>query len=76
MNGGLDAFAEVMRRHVGRHTDGDPRRAIYQQRWITGGDNDGLFIDSVVSWTHIDRLITQFIHQVFGESRNLGFGIS
>ena len=51
---GVEGFAEVVRRNIGRHPDGDTGAAVYQQMRQAGGQDDGLLLAAVVVWCEID----------------------
>ena len=68
----IDHFAQVVRRHIGRHTDGNTGRAIAQQVRKTSGQHDRLVARSVVVGHHIDGVhvqVGQHLHRQWRETR-------
>jgi hypothetical protein len=65
----LDAggdLAQVVRRDVGRHADGDAGRAVHQQVGDPAGENLGLGAAAVVVRVEVDRLLVdlpQHLHR-------------
>ena len=72
---GVDDFAEIVRRDVGRHADGDAAGAVDQQVRELGRQNRRLFLRIVVVGLEIDGVlvdIAEHFHRRFGQAR---FGI-
>ena len=68
---GLSHFAEVVGRHVGRHTDGDARRAVDQQVREARGEYGGLRKRLVVVGLQVNRLfveVAQHLHRRIGQA--------
>ena len=53
---GVVHLPEVVGRHVGRHADGDARRAIDQQAGEQAGEDDGLLGLAVVGGAEVDEI--------------------
>ena len=51
---GVDGLAQVVRRNVGRHTDGNTRRAVDEQVRVTRRQDQRLFSRTVVVGSEID----------------------
>ena len=63
----LDYFAQIMRRDVGRHADGNTARAIDQQVRETSGQNLRLFTAAVIIGLEINRVLIKIIQKRVGD---------
>ena len=63
----VDHLRQVVRRHVGRHADGDARRPVDQEVRYRGRQNRRFFRGLVVVGDEVDRLLLQVGHQVVGQ---------
>ena len=67
MAGGGDDLAQIVRRHVRRHADRDPGRAVDQQVRVRGGQRDRLALLAVVVRREVDGvLVDRLGHQAGG----------
>ena len=73
---GVDGVGEVMWRDVGRHTDGDTRRAVDQQRGKAGRQHQRLVFAAVVVRTEIDGFFFDVRQHFVGNFRHADFGIT
>ncbi len=62
---GVDDFAKVMRRNVGRHANGDAARAIDEQVGKLCRQRHGLSLGAIVVLLKINRLLVEIIKQRF-----------
>ena len=73
---GIDHLAQIVRRHIGRHTDGDTARAVHQQQ----GDlrrKHRRFGDRIVEVERpIDRILVDIGHHLIGDLLHAGLGIT
>ena len=76
MQAGLDQLADIMRRDVGRHADGDAARSIGQQVGEGGGQHHRLFQRAVVIGAEIDGVLGQPLHQRLGRGGQPGLGVA
>ena len=75
----LDRFvhlAQVVRRHVGRHADGDAGGAIDQQIGQHRGETHGLGLVAVVARPELDRFFVEFVDHVHRGGGQLALGIT
>ena len=68
-------FAEVLRRDVGRHADGDAGRAVHQQIRKTGGQHNGFLETIVVVVGEIHRFLVDVRQHVQRHLAHARFGI-
>ena len=74
---GVDDFAEVVRRDVRGHADGDTRGAVDEQVRILRRQYRRLALGAVVVGDEIDGLFVDVVaHQLFGEARQADFGVT
>ena len=73
---GINNFAQIMRRHIGRHADGNARRAIDQQIGEFSRQNLRLAFRAVIVILKIDRVFIDVIDQRMRRLRHAHFGIS
>ena len=73
---GVDHFRKVMRRHIGRHTYRDTRRAVDQQQRHLGRQYRGLKDRLVEVGTEIDRILVDIGHHLVGDLHHAGLGIT
>ena len=72
----VHAFAEVVRCHVGGHTDSDAVGAVHQQGWDLGGQH-GRFLQGVVEVVlEIDSILLQVVQHLLAYSLEAGFGVT
>ena len=69
-------LAEVMRRHIGGHTDCDAGAAIDEEVRKRRREHGGLGETFVVVRDEIDRVLVHVLHQSTAKVRHAGFGIS
>ena len=72
----VDDFAQVVRRHVGRHADGDAGAAVDEQIWKGGRENGRLSSRLVVVRDEIDRVLVHVVHQRGAEMGHARFGVT
>ena len=65
--GGIDDLAEVVRRDVGRHADGDAGRAVHQQIGQRAREDRGLGRGLLVVGREIDGLLVDVLEEIFGD---------
>ncbi len=75
MPGGGDDLAEVVRRHVGRHADRDPGRAVDQQVRIGGREDDRLLLLPVVVRLEGDGLLVDRLRHQRRRVGHPAFGV-
>ena len=73
---GIDHFAEIMRRDIGRHADRDAARAIHQQVWNTRRQNRRLPLLAVVIGHEIDRVAIDVGEQLVGNLVETALGVT
>src|SRR5438874_2564362 len=69
-------LAQVVRRNVGRHADGDAGRAIDEQVRNARRQDDGLLLVLVVVRDQVDRVPVDVGQQLVGDPRHAGFGVA
>ena len=74
-NGGFDDFAQVVRRDVGGHADGDAARAVDQQIRNARGQDDGFFARLVEVGNEIDGFFFEVGENFLGDFRQARFGV-
>ena len=75
VQGGVDHLAHVVRRHVGRHADGDALRAVDQQVREPARQHHGLLGRAVVVGHHVDGLFVDVGHELEGERCQAALGV-
>jgi hypothetical protein len=65
-----------MRRDVGRHAHGDAAGAVDEQVWRAGGQVLGLLRGVVVVGAEVDRVLLEFVEQLFGEGGQARLGVT
>ena len=73
---GVDHLAEIMRRNIGRHADGDAARAIDQKIGKARRQDDGLALLAVVIRLEIDRVGIDVLEQRQRRPREARFGVA
>ena len=73
---GIHHLAQVMRRDVGRHADGDPARAIDQHVRETRRQNRGFAVLAVIVVLKVDRVLVDIGQQESGGLVHAHFGIA
>ena len=73
---GLDHFAQIVWRDVGRHADGDTASAIYQKVRETGRQNLRLFTAAVIIWLEIDSVLVEIIQKRVRDLVQARFGVT
>ncbi len=73
---GVDRLSEVVRRDVGRHTDGDADRSVNQQIGESGGKDGGLFAPVVKVAVHHDDLLVDVAEHLVGDLRHPRLGVT
>ena len=71
----VDDLAQVMRRHIRGHADGDAGAAVDQQVWERGGEDCRLGAGLVVVGNEIHRLLVHVLHDYRAERRQPGFSV-
>jgi hypothetical protein len=69
-------LAQVVRRNVGRHADGDARRAIDEQVRNARRQDDGLLLVLVVVRDEVDGVLVDVGEQLVSDARHAGFGVA
>ena len=72
----VDDFAQIVRRHVGRHADGDAGAAVDEQIRKGGRENGRLGPRLVVVRDEIDRVLVHVGHERGAEMRHARFGVT
>ena len=72
---GLGELAQVVRRNVGRHTDGDAAGSVGQQVREPARQNRRLLHTPVVVWDEIDCLLVDFTQHLHRQRSKAGFGV-
>ncbi|MNQ75687.1 hypothetical protein D3C85_904910 [compost metagenome] len=75
-HGRIDNFAQVVRRDVGRHADGDAARAVDQQVRNPRRQDDGLQFLLIVVGLEIDRVFFNVGQQGHRRRGHLGLGVT
>ena len=65
-----------MGRDIGRHAHGDARRAIGQQVWKGGGQNQRFAVFAVIGLAKIDRAVIVILQDQLGGFGQARFGVS
>ena len=73
---GCHDFREVMRRNIGRHAHGDPRRTVNEQVRDTRRQNQWFFFRTVVVRPKINRFLVNVSQQFMTDARHTDFGIT
>ena len=73
---GVDHLAQVVRRHVGGHADGDAARAVHEQIGEFGRQNHRLLQRAVVVLAEVDRLLVEIVEQAAGHLGQAAFGVA
>ena len=72
----IDHFAQVMRRNVGRHADGNAARAIDQQVGKTRRKHRRLLPRAIIIVGEIDGILVEIVKQAVGHFGQSRFGIA
>ena len=72
----VDDFAEIVRRHVRRHADGDAGAAVDEQIRKRGRENRRLGARLVVVRDEIDRVLVHVLHERGAEMRHARLGVT
>ena len=73
---GVDHLAQVMRRDVGRHADGDAAGAVDQQVWEARRQHNRLFHALVVVGLEIDGVLVDILDQRVRRLRHAHLGVA
>ena len=73
---GVDHLAEIMRRDVGRHADGDAAGAVDQQIREFRRQHDRLALAAVIVRLEIDRVVLEIVEQRHGGTREPHLGVA
>ncbi len=73
---GVDDLDQVVRRDVGRHADGDARRAVDQQVRHARGQHRRLGLGPVVVRHEVDGFLVDVGQQLAGDARHADFGVT
>ena len=76
LQAGVDDFAEVVRRDVGRHADRDAARAVDQQVRDARRHHQRLFLGAVVVGAEVDRFLVDVGQQLVADARHADFGVT
>ena len=72
---GVDHLAQIVRRHVGGHADGDAAGAVDQQVGEAGRQDDRLLDRAVVVRLEIDRVLVDVVQQRLGRLAHADFRV-
>ena len=72
----VNDFAEIVRRNVRGHADGDARAAVDEQIGKRGGENRRLGAGFVVVGDEIHRVLVHVLHQRRAEMRHARLGVT
>ncbi|MEY3073315.1 MAG: hypothetical protein RLZZ353_1511 [Actinomycetota bacterium] len=75
-DGGVDQLAEVVRRDVRRHPDGDAGRAVREQVREPCRQDDRLLLVAVVVRDEVDGLLVEVAQQLHREARQPRLGVA
>ena len=75
-DGAVDHFAEIVRRNVGRHADGDAARAVDQQVREARRQDLRLALGAVVVVLEIDRVLVDVVEQLVRDLRQARLGVA
>ena len=73
---GVDHLAEIMRRDVGRHADGDAAGAIDEEIGEFRRQHDRLAFAAVIVRLEIDRVVLEVVEQRHGRAREPDLGVA
>ena len=73
---GVDGLAEVVRRDVGGHADGDAVGAVDQQAGEARGQDRGLLQAFVIVGLEVDRFLVEVAQQLHGGLAQAGLGVT
>ncbi len=73
---GVDHFAEVVRRNIGRHADRDARGSVDQQVRDARRQDQRLFLRPVVIGAEIHRLLVDIGQQLVADPRHADLGVA
>ena len=76
VDGGVDDFSKVVRRNVGRHTDGDTHGAVDQKVRKTRGQDGGLLQTVIEVWHHGNDVLVQVSHHFVRDAVQTRLGIT
>ena len=72
----VDHFRKIVRRHVGRHADGNTRRAVDQQQRNLRRQDRRFGNRLVEIRTEIDRILVDVGHHLVGDLAHTGLGVT
>ena len=75
-NQAVDCFTQIMRRHIGRHTDRDTVAAVDQQIREAGGEDNRFLLCAVEVRLEIHRIFVDVTHQFHSHFAQTGFCIT
>ena len=73
---GIDHFAHVVRRNIGRHAHRDTGRTVHQQVGEARRQHQRLMLGTVVVRPEIDGLLVQVGQQLVRDARHADFGVT
>ena len=73
---GIDGIAQIVRRDIGCHTDGNTGRTVYQQRRETGRQYQRLMFAAVIVRAEIDGFFFDIRQHFMGNFFHADFGIT
>src|SRR5262245_19961950 len=75
-DGGVDDFAQIVRRYVGGHADGDAAGAVDQKVRNARGQNGRFFFGFVEVGNEVDGFFLDVGEEFFGNPGQAGFGVT
>ena len=72
----VNGLAEVVRRDVGRHADGDAGAAVDKEVWDRGGEYCRLLAGVVVVRDEVDGVVVHVLHEDGAEGSQTGLGVT
>ena len=76
VNGGVNGLAEVVRGDIGRHTDRNTHRAVYQEVGEAGGEHAGLAQTVIVVGYHDHHVLVQILEHFVRDLVKARLGIT
>ncbi len=73
---GVDHFAKVMWRNIGRHANRDPARAVDQQIGKARRQHRRFLAAAIVVFGEIDGILVEIVEQAVGHPRQPRFGVT
>ena len=73
---GVDGFAKIVRRDVGRHADGDAGAAVHKEVRDRGGEDSRFLAGVVVVGDEVDGIVIHVLHEDGAEGTQTGLGVT